>query len=139
MYPIERCIKIFKGHVKNLYQPEAPIVERYIVEETIEFCITYMSKLDAIGVPRSRYEGRHEGKDTRGVRVVRKDQQQVLHVHLYILNNTDDFLPYLDKHKMLLKSMNPCANEKWLSNEHNKMFLNWFKEKICEKDYDIMS
>jgi len=38
---------------------------------------------------------------------------------------------------MLLKSMNPCANEKWLLNEHNKTFLKWFKEKIGEKDYDV--
>jgi len=29
-----------------------------------------MSKIDVIGVPRSRYEGRYEGKGTQGVRVV---------------------------------------------------------------------
>jgi len=37
MYPVERCMKILKGYVKNLYRPEASIVERYIVEEVIEF------------------------------------------------------------------------------------------------------
>jgi len=79
--------------VKNPYRLEASIVKRYIVEETIEFCTTYMSEVDVIGIPRSRYEGRHEGKGTRGVRVVQKDQQQVLQAHLYILNNTDDVLP----------------------------------------------
>jgi len=74
MYPIERCIKIFKRYVKNPYQPEASIVKRYIVEEAIEFRTTYMLEVYAIGVPRSQYEGRQEGKGTRGVRVVRKDQ-----------------------------------------------------------------
>jgi len=44
MYPIERCMKISKGYVKNPYQSEASIVERYIVEEAIEFCTTYMQK-----------------------------------------------------------------------------------------------
>jgi len=44
MYLIERCMKIFKGYVKNPYRPEASIVERYIGEEAIEFCTTYMSR-----------------------------------------------------------------------------------------------
>jgi len=49
-----------------------------------------MSEVDVIGIPKTRCEERHEGKGTRGVRVIRKDQQQVLQAHLYILNNTDD-------------------------------------------------
>jgi len=137
MYPIERCMKIFKGYVKNPYRPEAFIVERYIVEEAIEFCTTYMLEVDAIGVPRSRYEGRHEGKGTRGVRIFQKDRQQVLQAHLYILNNTDDAHPYIQEHKMLLKTMNPRANEKWLFNEHNNTFLKWFKQIVLEKDCDV--
>ena len=109
MYPIERCMKIFKGYVKNPYRPEASIVERYIVEEAIEFCTMYMSEVDVVGIPRSRSEGRKEGKGTRGVRIVRKDQQQVLQAHLYILNNIDDALPYIHEHQMLLKTMNPVS------------------------------
>ena len=93
-----------------------------------------MSEVHDIGVPRSSYEGRHEGKGTRGVRIVRKDRQQVLQAHLYILNNIDDALPYIDEHKMLLKIMNPRANEKWLFNEHNKTFLKYFKQIVLEKD-----
>jgi len=109
MYPIERCMKIFKGYVKNPYRPKAFIVERYIVEEAIEFCNTYMSEVDAIGVPRSRYEGRHEGKGTRGVRIVQKDRQQVLQTHLYILNNTDDALPCIDEHKNVVEDNEPTC------------------------------
>jgi len=50
--------------VKNPYRPEASIVERYIVEEAIKFCTNYMLEVDAIGVPKTRFEGRHEGKGT---------------------------------------------------------------------------
>jgi len=50
------------------------------------------------------------------VRIVRKDQQQVLQAHLYILNNTDDAFPYIDEHKLFLKTMKSQANEKWLLN-----------------------
>jgi len=121
-------MKIFNGYVNNPYCPEASIVERYFVEEAIEFCATYMSEVEVIGVPKSRHEAMCEGKGTQGVRVVQKDQHEFLQAHLYILNNTNDVLPYIDAHKMLLNSMNPRANEKWLK---------WFKDKIGQEDSDI--
>ena len=96
-----------------------------------------MSEVEAIGVPKSRHEAICKGKGTRGARVVQKDKHDVLQAHLYILNNIDDVLPYIDAHKMLLKSMNPHANEKWLLTKRNKTFLRWFKDKIGQKDSDI--
>jgi len=57
-------MKIFKGYMKNPYRPEASIVERYIAKEAIEFYTNYMSEVNAIGIPKTRYEGRHEGKGT---------------------------------------------------------------------------
>jgi len=53
------------------------------------------------------------------------------------LNNTGDALPYIDEHKMLLKTMNPRANEKWLLNEHNKTFLKLFKQKNLQNDCSV--
>ena len=129
MYPVEQYMKILKGYVKNPYRPEASIIERYIDEEAIEFCIEYLSDVKVIGIPKSRHEGRNEGKYTRGVKVVRKDQHEVLQAHFYILNDTDDVIPYIDSHKSSLKSMNPRANEKWFLIEHKKTFMKWFKEK----------
>jgi len=126
-------MKISKGYVKNPYHPEASIVERYIVEEAIEFRATYMLEVEVVGVSKSWYEGRNEGKDTRGVRVVQKDQHEILLAHLYILNNTNDVFSYIDAHKMLLKLMNPRANEKLFLSEHNKTFLKWFKDKLVKK------
>jgi len=127
MYPVERYMKILKGYVKNPYRPEALIIERYITKEAIEFCIEYMSERETIGIPSSRHDGRNEGKGTHGVRVVRKDQREVLQAHLYVLNNTDVVTPFIEAHKKLIKSMNPQENEKWLLIEHNKTFLKWFR------------
>jgi len=73
MYLVERYMKILKGCVKNPYRPEESIIERYIVEEAIEFCTEYLSDVEFIGIPKSRHEGRNEGKGTQGVKVVRKD------------------------------------------------------------------
>ena len=49
MYLVERYMKILKEYTKNLHYPEAFIIERYIVEEAIEFCTEYMEKAKPIG------------------------------------------------------------------------------------------
>jgi len=38
MYPVKCYMKILKGHVKNRYRLEASMIERYITEESINFC-----------------------------------------------------------------------------------------------------
>ena len=45
MYPFERMMKVLKGYSKNPYRPEASIVERYVVEEAMDFCNDYLSGL----------------------------------------------------------------------------------------------
>ncbi|XP_020239246.1 uncharacterized protein LOC109818226 [Cajanus cajan] len=62
MFPVECYMKILKGYSKNPYRPEASIVERYIAEEAIEFCLYYMSKAKPVGIPKSLHEDRYEGK-----------------------------------------------------------------------------
>ena len=52
MYLIERYTKILKGYTKNLHHPEISIVERYIAEETIEFCSEYIEKEKPIDLSR---------------------------------------------------------------------------------------
>ncbi|XP_058108119.1 uncharacterized protein LOC131251443 isoform X2 [Magnolia sinica] len=42
MYPFEWLMKIYKGYVKNTAHPEGCIAERYIVEESILYCMEYM-------------------------------------------------------------------------------------------------
>nr|XP_004488447.1 uncharacterized protein LOC101493360 [Cicer arietinum] len=103
MYPIERCMKILKGYVKNPNRPEASIVQRYIAEEAIEFCSDYMSKADTIGVPKSRHEDRCTGKGIRGLKLKSVRCEELLQAHLYILNNTEEVQPYLFAHKNIVK------------------------------------
>jgi ssDNA-binding Zn-finger/Zn-ribbon topoisomerase 1 len=84
MYPVERYMKILKGYTKNPHRPEASIVERYIAEEAIEFCSNYLSEVDAIGVPKSRHDGRCDGAGTQGLNVKSMNIEVVLQAHLYI-------------------------------------------------------
>jgi len=50
MHHVERYMKTLKGFVKNHYRSEASMIERYITEESIEFCSEYMSKANSIGL-----------------------------------------------------------------------------------------
>ena len=121
MYPVERYMKILKGYVKNHYRPEASMIERYIAEESIEFCSEYMSKANPIGLPANSWHHRRStSKCLRGVNIVSKSRSEVLQAHLYILNNTDEVVPYIEAHKAIVKANNPRQAEKWVLMEHNR-------------------
>ena len=62
MYSTERYMKILKGYVKNRSRPEGYIVERYIVEEAVEFCTEFLSNVQSIGLPKSHIFEKKEGK-----------------------------------------------------------------------------
>lgn len=73
MYLVERFMKVLKGYTKNQYCPEATIVERYVVEEAIEFCLDYISNAQPVVVPQSRHQTTTQGRGTRGFNVVTMD------------------------------------------------------------------
>ena len=48
----------------NQYRPEASIVERYVVEEAIEFCLEYIQTATPVGLPKSRHGCIRGGRGT---------------------------------------------------------------------------
>ena len=99
MYPVEHYMKVLIGYAKKKYQLEASIVERYVAEEATEFCSEYIETGKPVGLLESFHDGRWEGRGTRGYNVVTMGHQEVSQVHLYILNNTTEVLPYINTHK----------------------------------------
>ncbi|KAK7308273.1 hypothetical protein VNO77_41875 [Canavalia gladiata] len=130
MYPIERYMKILKGYVKNRSRPEGCIVERYIVEEAVEFCTEYLSNVDSIGLPKSRHQRRTEGEGIMGNDIVTISRTEWEQAHLYVLHNTNEVEPFIERHKNILRSLNPNRNENWITREHNREFITWLKENI---------
>lgn len=61
--------------MKNSYRPKASIVERYIIEEAIEFCTKYLLDMKPVGIPKSRHVGRC-------------DSCKKIQAYFHILNNT---------------------------------------------------
>ncbi|XP_028184604.1 uncharacterized protein LOC114371338 [Glycine soja] len=134
MYPVERYMKVLKGYTKNLYRPEASIVERYVVEEAIEFCSQYIEMATPVGLPQSRHGSTMEGRGTRGFNVVTMDRQQLAQAHLYVLHNTAEVIPYIDAHKQHLCRIHPKMNMMRLLQEHNRTFISWFRQTIFADD-----
>jgi len=62
-------MKIWKGYVKNQYRPKASIVERYIVEEVVEFCSGYMPNCEPIKVSKTQHDERCEGKNIQNMKI----------------------------------------------------------------------
>ena len=99
MYPVERYMKILKGYVKNRSRPEGCMVERYIVEEAIEFCTEYLSNVQSIGLPKSQLVEKKEGKNLIGNKIVAVSRVERDQVHLYVLHNENEVEPYIEMHK----------------------------------------
>ena len=104
-------MKVLKGYTKNQYRPEANIVERYVVEEAIEFFSEYINIAKLVGVPESRHDCNIEGRGTRGFNVVTMGHQQLSQAHLDILNNTAEVIPYIDAHKKHVTATHPKMNK----------------------------
>ena len=49
MYPVERYMKVLKGYTKNQYWLEASIVEKYVVEEAIDFFYNTLKQFNLWG------------------------------------------------------------------------------------------
>ena len=130
MYPVEQYMKILKRYTKNLHYLEGSIVERYIAEEAIEFCFEYMEKEKPVGVPKSRHENRVRGKGSRGLHVITPSLEELHQAHFYILNNSNEVLSYIVHHEALAKESNPKMPKNRVLKEHNKIFLNWFKDNL---------
>jgi len=130
MYPVERYMKILKGYTKNLHRPEASIVERYIAEEAIEFFSEYIKKAKPVRLPKGQHDERVGGKGSRGLHVITQSVEDLQQAHLYVLNNSNEVLSYILHHEGLVKEINPKMMKNRVMKEHNKTFLDWFKNTI---------
>ncbi|XP_057425762.1 uncharacterized protein LOC130719140 [Lotus japonicus] len=130
MYPVERYMKVLKGYVKNRSRPEGCMVERYIVEEAIEFCTEYLSNAQSIGLPKSRHSGKEKeaGEGIIREKIVTAPSSEREKAHLYVLHNTTEVDPYVEKHKYEIRTSNPNRSENWIAKEHNKTFITWLRD-----------
>ncbi|CAL2270697.1 unnamed protein product [Prunus armeniaca] len=131
MYPFERYMKVLKGYVQNRTRPEGCILERYIAEEAVEFCTEHLSDVSTVGGPSSQKMGVSKPLSTCTVSVV--DRDLLNQAHLYVLENTEEVLPYIEyQHMIYIKTAYPKFRKrtKWLQDKHNSSFIQWLRFKV---------
>ncbi|GJT94600.1 putative transposase-associated domain-containing protein [Tanacetum coccineum] len=132
MYPFERCMKVIKGHVRNRNRPEGCIAEETIAEETIEFFREYHKTMKTIGIPPDKHvtNENEDGKPLSAGKSSEVSGEVFQKAHLYVIQNTDEIVPYIERHKQVLKTKNPGKRIALLENEHSKSFAKWLREEV---------
>jgi len=69
-------------------------------------------------------------KGSRGVHVITPSLEDLLQAHLYMLNKSNEVLPYILQHEGLVKQSNPKISKNWVLKKHNKTFFDCFKDTI---------
>ena len=133
MYPIERYMKILKGYVNNRSHPEGCIVERALIDESMEFCINYLANVDATGILKPRHSRGLEGKGISACKVLSMPRAIMNQVHLCVLHNSSEVRPYEKLHLDYLKKQYPHKSEKWRIEEYNRTFIDRFQTQISEE------
>jgi hypothetical protein len=131
MFPFERFMGVLKKYVHNRARPEGSISKGYGTEEVIEFCVDFIPDLKPIGVPESRYEGRLTGKGTLGRKAtVCRDKISFNQAHYTVLYNSSLVAPYIEKHKNVLREINPGQPESLITRQHMNTFGSWLKRHL---------
>ena len=82
--PSEAIYEDLEGICEESISSRTSIIERYIVEEAIDFCLEYMSKANFIGVFDNCWPLRRTmEKSLSGVHVESKSRKEVMQAHLY--------------------------------------------------------
>ncbi|GJX06299.1 putative transposase-associated domain-containing protein [Tanacetum coccineum] len=138
MYPFERCMKVIKGHVRNRNRPEGCIAEETIAEETIEFFSEYHKTMKTIGIPPDKHvtNENEDGKPLSADKSSEVSGEVFQKAHLYVIHNTNEIVPYIERHKKVLKTKNPGKRIALVENEHSKSFAKWLREEV-EKELAI--
>ncbi|GKB70495.1 putative transposon, En/Spm-like protein [Tanacetum coccineum] len=125
-------IRVIKGHVRKRNRPDGCIAEETIAEETIEFFSEYHKTMKTIGIPSDKHvTGENEdGKPLSAGKSSKVSGEVFQKAHLYVIKNTDEIVPYIERHKQVLKTKNPSKRIALQENEHSKYFAKWLREEI---------
>jgi len=103
--------------------------------------VDFIPKLDPIGLPESRYEGRLGGKGTLGKKTyISQGDDSFNKVHYTVIRNSTLVEPYIEEYMDFVRSKNPGRNEAWIMRHHMEIFGDWLRKnvrvtKILEMNY----
>ncbi|XP_056698036.1 uncharacterized protein [Spinacia oleracea] len=131
-YPFERRMGTLSHYVRNPAHPEGSMIQGTVGAEVGNFVAEYVASAEPTGLPKSRHEGRLQGKGTIGSKLILPPHDKLLQAHFYVLHHIADVNPYMTEHLSELKSENPSKGARELMQLHNKTFVPWFRSRILD-------
>ncbi|KAK0608417.1 hypothetical protein LWI29_030375 [Acer saccharum] len=141
MYPIERYLRKLKCYVCNKAQPEGSIAEGYLADECLTFCSRYLRGVETkFNRPERNYDGGQHSSNTLSIfltsgrsygKVEVKELNLLLHntAVLYVLQNCDESLPFIQEHKNFIIN----SGFRNVEQIHKEEFIGWFREKVARE------
>ncbi|GJT36978.1 putative transposon, En/Spm-like protein [Tanacetum coccineum] len=88
--------------------------------------------METIGIPPDKHETyeNEEGKPLSAGKSSKVSAELFQKAHLYIIHNTDEIVPYIERHKQVLKTENPGKRIAFLENKHSKSFAKWLRKEV---------
>ena len=85
-----------------------------------------------MGLPKFYFVKRKDDNNKTGQSMVTISQDLLYQAHKYFLNNSYEIQPYINEYIDYIRRTNPVisSREKWAADEHNKSFINWFRNQI---------
>ncbi|KAA0047815.1 hypothetical protein E6C27_scaffold133G00670 [Cucumis melo var. makuwa] len=83
------------------------MVENYIVEEAIEFCFEFIAEVSSTGL--NSFVIKRDSNVDRALSAssfIRPSKEQLDQAHLYVIQNVNDVLPYVEQHMESLRKLN---------------------------------
>ncbi|CAH9127371.1 unnamed protein product [Cuscuta epithymum] len=148
MYPFERLMKKLKEKAKNKQFLEGSIVEKFWVQEVALFCEHYFDDNCGSRInPHVRNEVRpnmlvvgETSNDVDKLSIFKhpvtnfsRTKNRVLtneelhHVHSYVLLNTPEVQPYIDHFECQLRQSSPALNDFDVAEQRMTHFATWFE------------
>nr|XP_017233077.1 PREDICTED: uncharacterized protein LOC108207129 [Daucus carota subsp. sativus] len=134
MFPFERFNKVLKSYVKNRFYPEGCIAERYLGEESVEFCAEFAKQsCTTAGLPKD-HDNKLSGPLSAAV-IKSVEERERDEAHLSVLLNNHEVHPYIMMHKEYIEHIYGGRNKsiQWLIGEHNRLFADWFQQKVNDE------
>ncbi|KAA0046112.1 transposase [Cucumis melo var. makuwa] len=110
------------------------MVENYIVEEAIKFCSEFIDGVSSIRL--NSYVIKKNSNVDRALSAssfIRPSKEQLDQAHLYVIQNVNDVLPYIEQHMKSLGKLNSgkARSKKWIQEEHNRSFSRWLSTRVA--------
>ncbi|KAL4021675.1 hypothetical protein IC575_020481 [Cucumis melo] len=110
------------------------IMVHLVVHLAIEFCSEFIAGVSSIGLNSSVIKkNSNMDRALSASSFIRPSKEQLDQAHLYVIQNVNDVLPYVEQHMESLRKLNSgkARSKKWIQEEHNRSFSRWLSTRVA--------